>query len=113
MNLSIEELETIKSQSYQKGYEEGQKCSFKEGYIQGVDYSDSCLVARIDELEEELENESIPKSVIEDIKAEIKEELITHGQVIEGEYFSEDAENINFGLNKALEIINNHIRGRE
>lgn len=51
----------------------------------------------------------IPMSVIEDIKAEIKSELITHGQVIEGEYFSDDAGNINFGLNKALKIIDKHL----
>ena len=54
----------------------------------------------------------VPMSVIEDIRTEIEEELITHGQVIEGEYFSEDAGNINFGLNKALNIIDKHI-GKE
>lgn len=42
MILSIDELETIKK-------------SFQEGYAQGMDYSDSCLAARIKELEEELD----------------------------------------------------------
>ena len=31
--------------------------------------------------------------------------FITHGQVIEGEFFSDDAENYNLGLEKAIEII--------
>ncbi len=44
MNLSIDELEIIK------------KKSFQEGYAQGMDYSASCLGARIKELEEEIEN---------------------------------------------------------
>ena len=52
-------------------------------------------------------------SVLEDIKAEIASNLITHGQVIEGEYFSDDAENINYGLKKALEIIDKHISRKE
>lgn len=43
MILSIDELETIK------------KKSFQEGYAQGMDYSDSCLEARIKELEEKLD----------------------------------------------------------
>ena len=54
----------------------------------------------------------IDRKVIEDIKAEIKSQLITHGQVIEGEYFPDDAENINYGLNTALEIIDKHISGK-
>ena len=55
MNLSVEELEIIKSQSYKNGYKDGKRVGFEKGYMQGVDYSDSCLVARIEELEEELE----------------------------------------------------------
>ena len=51
-------------------------------------------------------------SVFDDIKAEISSKLITHGQVIDGEYFAEDAEYINYGLNMALEIIDKHI-GKE
>ena len=54
MELSVEELEIIKSQSYKNGYKDGKRIGFEEGYIQGVDFSDSCLVARIEELEEEL-----------------------------------------------------------
>ena len=46
---------------------------------------------------------------LDDIKAEISSNLITDGQVIEGEYFAEDAEYINHGLNMALEIIDKHI----
>ena len=53
MNLSVEELEIIKSQSYKNGYKDGKRVGFEEGYMQGVDYSDSCLLARIEELEEE------------------------------------------------------------
>ena len=53
----------------------------------------------------------VPMSVIEDIKAEIEAKFITHGQVVDGEYFAEDAEYINHGLNMALEIIDKHIRG--
>ena len=56
MNLSIEELEIIKSQSYKNGYKDGKRVGFEKGYMQGVDYSDSCLLARIEELEEELKN---------------------------------------------------------
>lgn len=55
MNISIDELEAIKKKAYQKGYEDGQKVDFEEGYMQGVDFSDSCLLARIEELEEDLE----------------------------------------------------------
>ena len=54
MNLSIDELETIKKKSFQEGYDEGHKIGFEEGYAQGMDYSDSCLDAHIEELEEEL-----------------------------------------------------------
>ena len=50
----------------------------------------------------------ISLSIIEDIKAEIKSQLITHGQVIEGEFYPDDAEYINYGLNTALEIIDKH-----
>lgn len=46
----------------------------------------------------------------EQYKAEIQKNLITHGQVVEGEYFSEDAENINYGLNKAISIIDKHLK---
>jgi len=56
MNLSIDELETIKKKSFQEGYDEGHKIGFEEGYEQGMDFSDSCLAARIEELEEEIEN---------------------------------------------------------
>ena len=49
---------------------------------------------------------------LDDIKSEISSKLITHGQVIEGEYFAEDAEYINHGLNMALEIINKYIGER-
>ncbi len=55
MILSIDELERIKKKSFQEGYEEGHKIGFEEGYEQGVDFSDSCLEARISELEEELD----------------------------------------------------------
>lgn len=55
MNISIDELEAIKKKAYQEGYEEGKKIGFENGYEQGVDFSDSCLVARIEELEEDLE----------------------------------------------------------
>ena len=55
MILSIEELERIKKESFQKGYGEGHKIGFEEGYEQGVDFSDSCLAARIEELEEDLD----------------------------------------------------------
>lgn len=54
MILSIDELEKIKKESYQKGYEEGKQIGFEKGYEQGMDYSDSCLATRIEELEEEL-----------------------------------------------------------
>lgn len=56
MDLSLEEFETIRKKSYQKGYEIGRRIGFEEGYAQGMDYSDSCLIARIEELEEDLEN---------------------------------------------------------
>ncbi|MBO4543599.1 MAG: hypothetical protein J5725_10520 [Bacteroidales bacterium] len=56
MNISIEELEVIKKKAYQEGYEDGKQVGFENGYAQGMDYSDSCLLARIDELEEDLEN---------------------------------------------------------
>ncbi len=55
MILSIEELEEIKKQSFKEGYDEGHKTGFEDGYAQGMDYSDSCLEARIDELEEEID----------------------------------------------------------
>lgn len=54
MNLSIDELETIKKKSFQDGYKKGREIGFENGYAQGMDYSDSCLAARIEELEEEL-----------------------------------------------------------
>ena len=66
MNLSIEELEIIKKKTFQEGYDKGYKIGFEKGYEQGVDYSDSCLVARIEELEEELEE-------LEECKAESEE----------------------------------------
>ena len=53
MNLSIDELEAIKKKSFEDGYEVGHMTGFEEGYAQGMDYSDSCLEARIEELEEE------------------------------------------------------------
>ena len=56
MNISIEELEVIKKKAYQEGYEDGKQVGFENGYAQGMDYSDSCFLARIDELEEDLEN---------------------------------------------------------
>lgn len=56
MDLSLEELETIREKSYQEGYEKGRRIGFEEGYAQGMDYSDSCLIARIEELEEDLED---------------------------------------------------------
>ena len=46
---------------------------------------------------------------LDDIRKEIESNLITHGQVIEGEYYPDDAEAINYGLRKALEIIDRHI----
>lgn len=46
----------------------------------------------------------------EKVKEEIKSSLITHGQVVEGEYFADDAESINYGLNKASEIITEHLK---
>ena len=49
---------------------------------------------------------------LDDIRKEIESNLITHGQVIEGEYYPDDAEAINYGLRKALEIIDRHIRER-
>lgn len=55
MNLSLDELETIKKKSFQEGYDEEHKIGFEKGYEQGVDFSDSCLEARIEELEEELD----------------------------------------------------------
>lgn len=54
MELSIDELKIIKKKSYQDGYDEGHKIGFEEGYVQGVDFSDSCLLDRISELEESL-----------------------------------------------------------
>ena len=54
MILSIDELERIKKKSFQDGYDEGHKIGFEKGYAQGMDFSDSCLEARIEELEEEL-----------------------------------------------------------
>lgn len=54
MILSIDELERIKKKSFQDGYNEGHKIGFEKGYAQGMDFSDSCLAARIEELEEEL-----------------------------------------------------------
>ena len=54
MELSIDELETIKKKSYQEGYDEGHKLGFEKGYVKGVDFSDSCLLDRISELEEAL-----------------------------------------------------------
>lgn len=55
MILSLEELENIKKKSFQEGYEEGHKIGYEEGYEQGVDFSDSCLIARISDLEDELD----------------------------------------------------------
>lgn len=55
MILNIEELEKIKKQSFKEGYDEGHEIGFEKGYTQGMDYSDSCLEARIDELEEEVD----------------------------------------------------------
>lgn len=54
MLLSIDELERIKKKSFQEGYDEGYKIGFEKGYAQGMDFSDSCLEARIAELEEDL-----------------------------------------------------------
>ena len=54
MILSIDELEKIKKKSFQEGYDKGHKIGFEKGYAQGIDFSDSCLEARIEELEEEL-----------------------------------------------------------
>lgn len=53
------------------------------------------------------------EKVLEEITGEIEENLITDGQVIEGEFFADDAENINYGLNVALKIIDSHISGKE
>ncbi len=47
MILSIDELEKIKKQSFKKGYDEGHKIGFEDGYALGMDYSDSCLDAHI------------------------------------------------------------------
>ena len=55
MILSMDELEKIKKKSFKEGYDEGHKIGFEKGYEQGMDYSDSCLEARISELEEELD----------------------------------------------------------
>lgn len=55
MILNIDELERIKKKSFQEGYDEGHKIGFEKGYEQGMDFSDSCLEARIAELEEELD----------------------------------------------------------
>ena len=51
--------------------------------------------------------------LFKDIKTEIENNLITYGQVIEGMYFSGDAGNINFGLRKALEIIDKNTKVKE
>ena len=51
--------------------------------------------------------------LFKDIKTEIENNLITHGQVIEGMYFQEDAWCINFGLRKALKIIDRHTEKKE
>lgn len=56
MELSLDELELIKNKAFKAGYDDGYKTGFDEGYVQGVDYSDSCLEARIEELEEELDD---------------------------------------------------------
>lgn len=55
MILSIEELEEVKKEAYKEGYEEGKNIGFENGYAQGMDFSDSCLEARIEELEEEVD----------------------------------------------------------
>ena len=55
MNLSLDELELIRKKAFHDGYEEGHKIGFEKGYAQGMDFSDSCLEARIEELEEELD----------------------------------------------------------
>ena len=49
---------------------------------------------------------------LDDIRQEIESNLITHGQVIEGEFYPVDAENINYGIRKALAIIDQHIGER-
>ncbi len=43
-------------------------------------------------------------------KAEIQSELIIREQIIDGEYFADEAEQINSGLNKALEILEKYIQ---
>lgn len=81
MNLSIDELETIKKKSFQEGYDEGHKIGFEKGYEQGMDYSDSCLEDRIEELEEELSNiieklESVQKGGAECMDEDAKQASI-------------------------------------
>jgi flagellar biosynthesis/type III secretory pathway protein FliH len=55
MEISLDEFEQIKNKAFKAGYNDGYKTGFEEGYVQGVDFSDSCLIDRIDELEEELD----------------------------------------------------------
>ena len=55
MEISLDELEQIRSKAFKSGYDDGYKTGFEEGYVQGVDFSDSCLMDRIDELETELD----------------------------------------------------------
>ena len=46
-----------------------------------------------------------PLQSIDDLISDVKKEGITEGQVYSGEFFSDDAENINYGINKAIECI--------
>lgn len=46
-----------------------------------------------------------PLQSIDDLISNVKKEYITEGQVYSGEFFSDDAENINYGVNKAIESI--------
>lgn len=46
---------------------------------------------------------------LEKIKAEIQAEQITDGQVYNGEYFSDDALNINYGISICLDILDKYI----
>ena len=62
----------------------------------------------IKKVAEEIKRECVPRSVIEDIKAEIEKEKNDYKDI--GEDFSD---NTAYGLELALDIIDKHLRGEE
>ena len=85
--------------------------------ITGMDMPDTCKECRKESSFQVvgidcafLNHKDCPLKSVNGLIAEIKSKAITHGQVVEGEYFAEDAENINYGLDMAIEIIKEYCK---